>query len=400
MIEIIIHILFLIVFVYLSINTLYLFIAAVAAKFYSRNGTADSPGKLKIAILIPTYNEDEVIINTVRTAAEHNYSKECFDVFVAAHHLSQQTIEALHLLPVNVSVVDFERGSKARSLNYLLNKIDENKYDVALILDGDNLIMPGVLDKINTAFSNGANCVQVHRTAKNRNMPLAILDALSEEINNTFFRKGQQALGLSAALIGSGMAFRFNKLKEIYNKPGILDNPACDREVDFEMMKSNIPVVYIEEVYVLDEKVSKNKVFENQRRRWMESQLMHLRLFFTDKVEVKTKDYWNKLFINLIPPRALMLIVFGILFVICLLQYFLERNITGINLRWWASLFIVYGLAMFMAIPASFYTIRTLKAVIHLPSILFTYLKAATGLRSRRKEFVHTPKTFTGEKKL
>jgi hypothetical protein len=105
------------------------------------------------------------------------------------------------------------------------------------------------------------------------------------------------------------------------------------------------------------------------------------------------------LFINLIPPRALMLIVFGILFVICLLQYFLERNITGISLQWWASLFIVYGLAMFMAIPASFYTIRTLKAVIHLPSILFTYLKATTGLRSRRKEFVHTPKTFTGEKK-
>jgi len=35
---------------------------------------------------------------------------------------------------------------------------------------------------------------------------LALLDGISEEINNNIFRKGHQTLGLSSALIGSGMA--------------------------------------------------------------------------------------------------------------------------------------------------------------------------------------------------
>src|SRR5690606_24787283 len=130
-------------------------------------------------------------------------------------------------------------------LNYLLNTINENDYDIALVLDGDNIMQPGFLEKINTAFNNGFNAVQGHRTAKNKNTPLATLDALSEEINNHLFRKAQRVLGFSCALIGSGMAFQFKKLKEIYNKPGIIDNPACDREVDFEIMKADITIEYL-----------------------------------------------------------------------------------------------------------------------------------------------------------
>jgi hypothetical protein len=49
--------------------------------------------------------------------------------------------------------------------------------------------------------------VQGHRTAKNTNNSWAILDAISEEINNNIFRKGHRVLGLSSAIIGSGMAF-------------------------------------------------------------------------------------------------------------------------------------------------------------------------------------------------
>lgn len=280
----------------------------------------------------------------------------------------------------------------------MLNTIDSNRYTIALVLDGDNIMLSGVLNNINDAFNNGANCVQVHRTAKNTNNRLALLDALSEEINNELFRKGQRALGFSAALIGSGMAFRFEDLKRFYNKPGILDNPACDREVDFEITKAGRTVEYLDEAYVLDEKVSRNKVFENQRRRWMESQLIHLRLFFTESPATKTKDFWNKFFLNLIPPRILVLGLFFLVFTLYLLQYWLQLSAFRVHFDYWLILFCLYLLTFLVSIPGKFYRIETAAALLYLPVIVFTYCKALVGLKPRRKEFVHTPKSFTGEK--
>jgi cellulose synthase/poly-beta-1,6-N-acetylglucosamine synthase-like glycosyltransferase len=293
--------------------------------------------------------------------------------------------------------VQFESGSKAKSLHYLLNNIDAGNYDIGLVLDGDNIMLPGFLEEINAAFQKGYAAVQGHRMAKNKNTAIAILDAISEEINNHLFRKAQRVLGFSAAVIGSGMAFEFKKLKEVYNKPGITDNPACDREVDFEMMKAGIVVEYIAGAGLLDEKVAREKVFRNQRRRWLESQVSHLQLFFSRKEHVphKTKDYWNKLFINLLPPRIIFLSIFFLIFLICLLQLWLP--VTGIVFIYWLGLFILYVICLLLSIPARFYNMRTLKALFHLPFIVWSFLRAAMGMRLHRHHFVHTPKSYTGE---
>jgi cellulose synthase/poly-beta-1,6-N-acetylglucosamine synthase-like glycosyltransferase len=399
MINNVLHIFFLIVFIYLSINIAYLLIASVAGFFYNKKTFQFSNEKKRIAVLITSYKEDEVILNTVKSAAEHNYPHDKFDVFLAADQLQSSTIAALKKFNADINEVQFEVGSKARSLNFLLNKIDAAKYDVAVVLDSDNIMMPGFLEKINTAFQRGYKCVQGHRTAKNRNTSIAVLDGISEEMNNHIFRKAQRALGFSSSLIGSGMAFEFPTLLRIYNKAGILDNPACDREVDFEIMKAGITIEYLEDAVVLDEKVARQDVFENQRRRWLESQLWHLKLFFskTEYIYHKTKDYWNKLFINLIPARIFFVVIFSLIFVICLLQYVTHSNITGIRIRWWGLLFVAYAIALIAAVPSSFLKLSTLGALTHLPSLLISYLRAAFTMKSGRKEFVHTPKSFTGE---
>jgi cellulose synthase/poly-beta-1,6-N-acetylglucosamine synthase-like glycosyltransferase len=391
------HIFFLIIFIYLGINILYLLIAAVAGKFRKTTSRNNHTSKKKIAVLITSYREDEVIVNTVSSASGHDYPPHLFDVYLAADQLAPETIDQLKKLRVKILPVSFVTGTKARSLNSLLNFIDEDEYDIALILDADNIMMPGFMEKINIAFQRGFKAVQGHRTAKNINTPVAILDAVSEETNNHLFRKGQRALGFSASLIGSGMAFELKKLKEIYNKPGILSNPACDREVDFEMMKAGIEVEYLEDALVLDEKVSTKNIYENQRRRWIESQLMHLRLFFShdEKINRKNIHYWNKLFINLIPPRMIVLAIFFVIFAIVFLQYFIRINITGIPASAWLFLFIAYVLVIFLSLPPRFMNAATAKAFIHLPLILFSFLKAALTIRMNRKEFIHTPKSFT-----
>jgi cellulose synthase/poly-beta-1,6-N-acetylglucosamine synthase-like glycosyltransferase len=354
--------------------------------------------KKRIAVLIPSYKEDHIIVNTARKAAEHDYPADKFGVFVAADQLQPETIEQLRVIPnVQVLPVQFEIGSKARSLNKLLNWIPEAGYDVAIILDADNIMMPGCLEKVNDAFQHGFRAVQSHRIAKNRNTPIAVLDAMSEEINNHLFRRGQRALGFSSNTIGSGMAFEFYKIKEIYNKPGILGNPACDREVDFETMKADICIEFIEDAYVLDEKVSNQEVFEKQRTRWLESQIIHLRLFFDKKSGhlPKTKDYWNKLFCNLAPPRLIFLGSYGLMFMIFLVEYFTKFSILAPSYIWWFGLTMMYGLTFIISIPANFYNWQTAKAVARVPLVLFSFVKAIFKMNVDRKEFVHTPKAFT-----
>lgn len=400
MIESALHILFLILFIYLSLNILYLFIVAVVGHFAIKKNYPPSKHKNRIAILITAYQEDNVIVQTVQEVIKHDYPRRYFEVFVAAHALQPSTILRLRQLNAQVHEVSFSSGSKAKSLNYLLNTIDERNYDIALILDSDNIMLPGFLEKVNAAFQAGYKAVQGHRAAKNLNTPVAILDALSEEVNNHLFRKAQGTLGFSASLIGSGMAFEFSKLKQVYNKPGIIDNPACDREVDFEMLRSGIRILYLDDALLLDEKVASDKVYTNQRRRWLESQLMHVGLFFsnTAPVKIKTKDYWNKLFINLIPPRIFFLAMFFCVFIVYLVQYILDADITGMPVYAWLGMFILYALSIAIAIPRRYYNRHTLKAIIHLPIILLSLLRAAATMRLNRKEFVHTPKTYTGPK--
>jgi cellulose synthase/poly-beta-1,6-N-acetylglucosamine synthase-like glycosyltransferase len=399
MILTIVHIFFLVLFIYLAINTLYFFVIAVGGKLYKPVIYQPNPAKKKIAVLIPSYKEDEVILNTARKAKTHNYAAEFFDVFVAADQLKQETIRSLREIPVNVLEVKFEISSKARSLNQLLNYIPEDKYDIAIILDGDNIMMPDSLEKVNASFQKGFRAAQCHRIAKNKNTAVAVLDAMSEEINNNIFRKGQRALGFSSSTIGSGMAFEFKKLKEIYNKPGILGNPACDREVDFEIMKAEITIEFIDDAYVLDEKVSDRAVYQRQRTRWLESQIIHLRLFFNNKDETlrKTKDYWNRLFFNLAPPRLLFLLSYFLMFAIFVVEYFTKVQILFPEYFYWFIITLMFALVMIISVPRRLYSWSTVKALCHVPLLVFSMVKALFSMNVKRKEFLHTPKVHTGE---
>lgn len=394
----VVHTLFLTLFIYLSIIVSYLFFLSVAGLRRRKNKTAASPKQRRIAVLITSYKEDEIIVNTVQQAIANDYPKELFDVIVAADHLQASTIRKLEKTGAIIFDLNFENSSKAKSLNFLLNNVDENRYEIALVLDGDNIMMPGFLKKINATFEDFP-VMQAHRVAKNTNTPVAMLDAISEEVNNHLFRNAPSNLSLSSSLIGSGMAFPFVVLKRIYNKPGIVDNPACDREVDFEMLVAHFKIRYIGDAYVLDEKVSSKRVYQNQRRRWLESQLMHLRLFFSDwkRVAPKDLDFWNKLFINLIPPRILLLGGFFVLALVYIMQTILKQNLTGIDSLFFAGLCLMYLLSILISIPARFYNRQTFKALLYLPGLFFSFFKAALTIRTNRKEFVHTPKSYTND---
>ena len=146
-------------------------------------------------------------------------------------------------------------------------------FDYIVILDADNVVEPHFLEQLNTECAKGYKAIQCHRCAKNNDNDIAVLDGVSEEINNTIFRKAHNRIGLSSALIGSGMCFDFQWFKENVYK---LTTAGEDRELEALLLKQKVYIQYEPDIHVFDEKVSNKDNFQKQRLRWMTAQIQSL----------------------------------------------------------------------------------------------------------------------------
>ncbi len=397
MLQLIGYVLFLLLFAYLAFGVLYLLTFSIAGALRKKKTFPFVIEKKTIAVVIATYKEDNIIVDTASRAASHNYPREKFEVFIVADSLKPETTELLRSIAVQVIPVQFQRSTKARSLNVALNTIDHKKFEIVVILDADNIMKENCLEIINAAFHKGAEAVQCHRTAKNQHTPVAVLDAISEEINNHLFRMGPAAMNLSATLIGSGMAFRFHEIKSIFNLEHILSNPGEDREIDIQLMLNNTKVVYADDAIVLDEKVSSSAVFEKQRVRWLEAQVNHFKRFLHADLRHAKKDsnYWMKFLQTLLLPRSLYILSFAFLLCLILVERIFDLDFLYPSIAWWTSLMSLFVLTLLLAVPRQFYNLRTGRAILHLPVLIFRMVKALLRIKSNRTEFLHTPKSYS-----
>lgn len=377
-------------FVWFALNVLYLLVFSVAS--HCRNTSRRSEDALfrRIAILVPAYKEDRVIMECVQSCIDQAYPKDRYDIVVISDRMEEATNRALSRLPVLLEVVRFEKSTKAKALNLAMSHL--SGYDIALILDADNTIGSHFLRQINAAFSQEEVSVfQAHRIAKNRNTNLAYLDAVSEEINNNIFRQGHVNLGLSAALIGSGMAFEYELLKE--KLASIQAVGGFDRALELTLFKEGKRIDYLSDAYVLDEKIQTHSDFTRQRRRWLSAQFHYLTAFLKDipyAVKKRSWDFCDKMFQQMSIPRIILL---GLTGGISVLFSFISWSIAW---RWWL-LFGLLIIALAVAIPRSLYTHRLLIAMIELPLTFMSMILNIFRLKGANKSFIHTEHGIIGK---
>ncbi len=376
--------------VLLGIPVLYILVFAIAGLFYRNKPVTDGVILRKIAVLIPGYNEDSVIIETAACAVLQNYPAWLYDVIIIADSFKPATLGILRQLRINVIEVSFENSTKAKALNRAMELLPDS-YDIAVILDADNIMEPDFLAKINRSFDHDISAVQGHRTAKNLNNRMAILDAASEEINNHIFRKGHRAVGLSSAIIGSGMAFRYLFFREMMS--GVTAVGGFDKEIELKMLRRKLKIEYLDNAVVYDEKVQKEEVFSNQRRRWLSAQFYYFRKDFLislkDLFLKGNIDYFDKAIQFMQPPRILLLgavLLSGAIFILL--------NIIGhgneILLRAWCLLIIACIGSFLFALPRQFYTMRTFKALAGLPKGAFLMTMSLLKIKGANRTFIHT----------
>ncbi len=376
--------------VILGLSTFYIFLYSFIGLFYKQAAYPEITKKRKIAVLIPGYKEDDVIVEVAKEALIQDYPSQFFDVVIIADSFLPETIQTLQKMPIKVIEVKFDKSTKSKALNKAMEELD-NSYEIAVVLDADNVMAKDFLSKINATFENNYKAVQGHRTAKNMNTSLAILDAVSEEINNHIFRKGHRAMGLSSAIIGSGMAFQYDFFKELMSTVKAVGG--FDKEIELKMLKAGHIIEYLHDAYVYDEKVQKAEVFSNQRRRWLSAQVHYFRQdFFSSLKDLILKanvDYFDKAIQFIQPPRILLLgavLLFGAGFI--LVNILIDNNLLYILA--WVKVISACILAFLFSIPRSFYNLKTARALVSLPKGMILMLGSLLKIRGANKQFIHT----------
>ncbi|MFT4022419.1 MAG: glycosyltransferase family 2 protein [Flavihumibacter sp.] len=399
----IVNVLLLILFCGLATQVVFLFILAIAGRSRNNNYPSSSDTSRHYLLILPCYKDDSVIVESVDAALAVDYPANKKKVLVIADNLQESTIAQLRQKAgVQVVVVKFEKSTKSKSLKTVLGQLeaDKEQYDIAVILDADNIIMPDSIRKLNAAFDKGYKAAQLHRKAKNKNTPIAILDAISEELNNHFFRKGARNIGGSCALIGSGMAFEYPVLQSIMRTPGIEDNPGEDKEMEHILLKSGLVCEYINNGYVLDEKVQSTAVLEKQRTRWISAQLLLAKKTFIDEfgdLFTTNWQYFLKSFQYLLVPRVLLLFFLNFLAVVFIVVAAFGWNGHPVQWYWWLTLALFYDITLLLAIPREYYNKSLAKALLALPGSIFAIMKASLKSKAKQREFIHTVKTYNGD---
>ncbi len=376
-----------IVFIYLSYNVIYLLILALVGRFGRRRQLPTATDKrARFAVLIPAYREDAVILQTARDALRQHYPADLFDVIVIADSLKPATVAELTSLPIRVVPVQFEVSTKARALNTTMAQLPDGYYDVALVLDADNLMATDALEQFNRWLQAGYRAVQGHRMAKNSDTPLAYLDAISEEINNHLFRRALGYMGLSSALIGSGAAIDYALFKDIMRPIDAIGG--FDRELEYRLLEQRIRIGYAEEIDIIDEKVRQTAVFNNQRRRWLSAHWTYTTRYFMPGLRELGRgnfDYANKMVQSLLLPRVLLL---GILTILAALSLLVPISpIPGA----WVGLLGGMIVTMLLAFPSAYYTPRLLTSLLHLPMVFWMMFRLLFKLKGANRTFIHTP---------
>ncbi len=381
----IIKIIQIILLIYLGFASLYIFIFGFASLFPARKKKAITSDQRKYAVLIPGYKEDQVIIEVAKDALNQDYPKELYDVIVIADSFKKETLAELRKLPIQVIEVSFELSTKSKALNEAMAQLPD-VYDVAIVLDADNLMEADFTSKINESFNKGYIAVQGHRIAKNYNTPFAILDAISEEVNNKIFRKGHRVLGFSAALIGSGMAMDYNYFKTMMKS--IKAVGGFDKEIELQMLKEGIRIEFLNDAIVYDEKVQKAEVFSNQRKRWLSAQLHYFSMDFLNSLKhlilYGNYDYFDKAIQFIQPPRVMLL---GLLFLINIISIILNPA-ECVNM--WLGVLAICILTFIVTVPLRFYNFNTLKAVLTLPKAFILIILSLLKIKGANKKFIHT----------
>jgi cellulose synthase/poly-beta-1,6-N-acetylglucosamine synthase-like glycosyltransferase len=263
---------FLLIFAFgAAIGTAYLVVLAVGAYCFRKrvNYAGES---LKLAVVIPAYNEESGIGETITCVRSSIYPEDRYSIFVVADNCSDRTAERAR----ERGALVFERTDplnrgKGQNLDWFFknHKGAYASFDGVAIIDADTRIDPHFLKEISASLKYpAANAVQGYNGVGNpRDHWRSGLLCAAFHVFNHLRPAGANAFGTTAGLRGNGMAFRTDILLE--NGWPAYSNVE-DYEFSLQLLMKGVFVHYNPDAMVFSDMPVRGKPVETQRMRWEE----------------------------------------------------------------------------------------------------------------------------------
>lgn len=355
-----------ILFLFLSLPVLYLFVCALFSLGRYKNPYPQAKEMNRFLVLFTVLRNGKEVIQSINHFLDTQlYPREKYDIAVAATQLLEDDLVTLLQMPVNIVVPDKEQCTKVYAIQQVMERYSPDEYDMVIIFNADNRILPHALELFNNAYYSGCDSIQAHRMTENLNTNIAVLSATSEEINNNIFRKAHTRMGFSSALIGSAMAFDFSMFHAI---APTLKGSDLATTMEVALLKQNIYTEYLEEVVCYSKKEDNAGGYELQRMNWLQTLYNNTWYAFTHFPITILKgewDYANKLFQWMLPSRFLLIA----LIIICA-TIFTVIDWT-LSPKWYILLFFM-AFTFLIALPEGEINRSFRRSVWALPVLIFT----------------------------
>jgi cellulose synthase/poly-beta-1,6-N-acetylglucosamine synthase-like glycosyltransferase/peptidoglycan/xylan/chitin deacetylase (PgdA/CDA1 family)/spore germination protein YaaH len=228
-----------------------------------------SPGfNPRVAVLIPAYNEEKVIVRTIRSVLNSDYAN--LRVIVIDDGSSDRTAEVAQLAYTaqiatgHVQILTKPNGGKAAALNFALDRLTEEFY---VGIDADTVIAPDAISKLIPHFEDPlVGAVAGNAKVGNRVNLWTRWQALEYITSQNFERRALDLFNVVVVVPGAIGAWRTGPVKAVGGYP--INTVAEDADLTMALLEQQLKVVYEDRALAFTEAPIDVNGLMRQRFRW------------------------------------------------------------------------------------------------------------------------------------
>jgi peptidoglycan-N-acetylglucosamine deacetylase len=226
----------------------------------------------RVAVLIPAYNEERVIVNTVRSVLDSEYPAEKLRIIViddgstdATLQIAQQTF-AREIAAGRVAVLGKANAGKAEALNFGLAQVRDDE-PIFIGIDADTMIAPSAIARLVPHFENPRVAAVAGNTKVGNRVNLwTRWQALEYITSQNFDRRALDALGAVTVVPGAIGAWRTAAVRAAGAYQ--LGTVAEDADLTMSLLEQGFRVQYEDRALAFTEAPINANGLMRQRFRW------------------------------------------------------------------------------------------------------------------------------------
>ncbi len=313
--------------VLMSARLIIIGIFAIIDRFRVRKNFAGPDYNPRVAVLIPAYNEETVIVRTIRSVMMSNYKN--LRIVVIDDGSKDRTYEvAVDAYPKEIesgrlTVLRKPNGGKAEALNFALEQLTE---DIYIGIDADGVIAHDAITRMVPHFANPKiGAVAGNAKVGNRVNLWTRWQALEYITSQNFERRALDLFNVVMVVPGAIGAWRTEAVRKGGGYPS--NTVAEDADLTMNLLEQGYEVIYEDQALAFTEAPVNMNGLMRQRFRWS---FGILQAIFKHLGAVRTRRAMGlfalpnilifQILLPLVSPFIDLMFVFGIL------HYFVDRH--------------------------------------------------------------------------